>query len=74
MFEGGQAGEWRAKVSNAGVMLASVAPVTEFLTKAGQGQLATQCEHTEGKLFILSLLRSGHCILKNVKAVYVLYD
>lgn len=55
MFEGGQAGEWRAKVSNAGVMLASVAPVTEFLTKAGQGQLATQCEHTEGKLFSLLL-------------------
>lgn len=50
VFEGGQAGEWRAKVSNAGVMLASVAPVTEFLTKAGQGQLATQCEHTEVEL------------------------
>lgn len=50
-FESGQAGEWRAKVNSMNSLQASVAPVNEFLSKAGQSQLATQCEHTEGKLF-----------------------
>lgn len=47
VFESGQTGEWRAKVSTINSLQNSVAPVTEFLTKAGQGQLATQCEQTE---------------------------
>ncbi|CAL4069482.1 unnamed protein product, partial [Meganyctiphanes norvegica] len=50
VFEGRQAGEWRAKVSSLSGLTASVAPVVEFLSQAGQGQLAQQCEQTEVEL------------------------
>ncbi|KAG0722298.1 Serine/threonine-protein kinase SMG1 [Chionoecetes opilio] len=50
VFESGQAGEWRSKVSTINTLQTSVAPVTEFLTQAGQSQLASQCEHTEVEL------------------------
>uniref|UniRef100_A0A0P4WEM1 non-specific serine/threonine protein kinase n=1 Tax=Scylla olivacea TaxID=85551 RepID=A0A0P4WEM1_SCYOL len=50
VFESGQAREWRAKVNSIGALQTSVAPVIEFLSKAGQSQLATQCEHTEVEL------------------------
>lgn len=78
VFEGGQLGEWRSKLSGAGSFLASVSPVSEFLTKAGQGQLATQCEHTEVELSkvvnqVQNVLGSSLDLLVKYGSVWVNY-
>ena len=51
VLSGSEVGELRLRLNSA-TLGSIVAPVTEYIIKAGQSQLATQCEHTEG-LFIL---------------------